>query len=135
MEKSISFPSDHTKEICGVKAFNNYLASGGSDKNVFIYDIRKNSRHLARYQHSGSVKALDWSDSKGLISGGGMGDGKIKFWKDGQGIVKKIDTGSQVCGIVTSINSSEILSCHGFSLNQIIIWNMDGKRELTVHGH
>lgn len=27
------------------------------------------------------------------------------------------------------------MSCQGFSLNQIIIWNMQGRRELTVHGH
>lgn len=70
-----------------------------------------------------------------LVSGGGNGDKKIKFWKDGEGIVNEIDTGSQVCGIIASTNSSEILSCQGFSLNQIIIWNMEGKRELTVHGH
>ena len=70
-----------------------------------------------------------------LITGGGNGDRKIKLWKDGQGVFKEFDTGSQVCGVIASTNSSEILSCQGFSLNEIIIWNMEGKRELTIHAH
>lgn len=60
---------------------------------------------------------------------------KIKLWKDTEGIIKQIDTGSQVCSLIASTNSQQILSCQGFSLNQIIIWNMQGKRQLTVHGH
>lgn len=85
--------------------------------------------------HEAAVKAMDWVAPNVLISGGGTTDRKMKFWKDGMGITKEIDTGSQVCGIIVSTNTSEIVTCQGFSLNQIIIWNMEGNRELIVHGH
>ena len=51
------------------------------------------------------MKALDWSAPNILISGGGNGDRKIKFWKDGEGITKEFDTGSQVCAVIASFNS------------------------------
>lgn len=123
------------QEICGLKAHCNYLASGGNDNNVFIYDIRKPDRHLDNYKHDAAVKALDWIVPNILVSGGGTVDRKMKYWKDGEGIIKTIDTGSQVCGLIASVNSDEIVSCQGFSLNQIIIWDVYGKRALTVHGH
>lgn len=128
-------PKDHTQEICGVKAYASYLATGGNDNNVFIYDIRKTEHYLSHYVHDAAVKALDWVVPNVLVSGGGTTDRKIKFWKDGSGIINEVDTGSQVCSLIASVNSAEVLSCQGFSLNQIIIWNMEGKRELTVHGH
>ena len=100
------------------------MATGGNDNIVNIYDIRKSEDYLSFYEHKAAVKALDWVIPNQLISGGGNGDRQIKMWKDGEGIIKSFDTGSQVCGIIASTNSSEILSCQGFSLNQIIIWNM-----------
>jgi cell division cycle 20-like protein 1 (cofactor of APC complex) len=27
------------------------------------------------------------------------------------------------------------VTCQGYSLNQIIVWNKRGKRELIIHGH
>lgn len=37
--------------------------------------------------------------------------------------IKKIDTGSQVCNMMYSSNSNELVSTHGFSMNAINIWN------------
>jgi WD40 repeat protein len=128
MQSTRSFHKNHTQEICGVKAYSTYLATGGNDNCVFIYDIRKTEHFLSHYCHEAAVKALDWVVPNVLVSGGGTTDRKIKFWKDGEGIVNEVDTGSQVCGLIASVNSAEVLSCQGFSLNQIIIWNMGGKR-------
>ena len=47
--ETIIFPQDHYQELCGVKAYSNYLASGGNDNSVYIYDIRKNSQYLSHY--------------------------------------------------------------------------------------
>ena len=124
MSTAFDLPSLHTQEVCGVKAHHHYLATGGNDNYVVIYDIRKTSHYLHEYEHSAAVKALDWAEPNILISGGGNGDRKIKLWKEGEGVFKEFDTGSQVCGVIASANSSEILSCQGFSLNQVIIWNM-----------
>jgi cell division cycle 20-like protein 1 (cofactor of APC complex) len=33
-----------------------------------------------------------------------------------------VDTGSQVCNLAWSKHSSELVSTHGYSQNQIIIW-------------
>ncbi len=118
-----------------MKAHCHYLASGGNDNNVYIYDIRKPECHLDHYRHDAAVKALDWIIPNVLISGGGTIDRRINYWKDGEGVIKTIDTGSQVCGLIASINSEEVVSCQGFSLNQIIIWDIHGNRSLTVHGH
>ncbi len=100
-----------------------------------MYDIRRSDQNVAQYRHEAAVKALDWIAPNILVSGGGTIDRKIKFWRDGEGVYRSVDTGSQVCGLIASTNSPEIVSCQGFSLNQIIIWNMEGERELTVHGH
>lgn len=97
---------DHEQEVCGVKAYASYLATGGNDNNVFIYDIRKTEHYLSTYSHEAAVKALDWVVPNVLVSGGGTTDRKMKFWKDGCGITKEIDTGSQVCGLIASTNSA-----------------------------
>jgi WD40 repeat protein len=70
-----------------------------------------------------------------LVSGGGTADKVIKFWKDGVDVGKQIDTGSQICGLVASPTTPELISCQGFSLNQIIVWSGEGKRMQTIHGH
>lgn len=134
-EDGLVFAKFHRTEICGLKSNGMLLASGNNDDVVLIYDLRKTSQLLDSYSHKGAVKAMEWLDKKTLISGGGAADQKIKFWRDGSGIIQEIDTGSQVCELKASITNNEIVSCQGYSLNQIIIWNRRGKRELTIHGH
>ena len=47
-----------------------------------------------------------------------------------------IDTGSQVCNLMFSKNSNELVSTHGYSLNQIIVWNYPNMQKLsTLTGH
>lgn len=43
-----------------------------------------------------------------------------------------IDTGSQVCNLMFSRNVNEIVSTHGYSLNQIIIWNYPTMERIAV---
>lgn len=75
------------------------------------------------------------SDGRTLVSGGGTADKKMKFWRDGLGVYQEIDSGSQICSLLASKTSNQIVSCQGFSLNQIIIWNYRGVRQCTLHGH
>ena len=56
-------------------------------------------------------------------SGGGTADRTIRFWNilTGQ-CLQSVDTGSQVYNLSWSHSSSEFVSTHGYSQNQIIIW-------------
>lgn len=47
-----------------------------------------------------------------------------------------IDTGSQVCSLVFSKNTKEIVSTHGYSNNEIIIWKYPSLQKMsTLTGH
>lgn len=51
-------------------------------------------------------------------------------------LIKSLDTGSQVCNLAWSKNSNEIVSTHGYSQNQIVVWkypNMQQVVSLTGH--
>lgn len=39
-----------------------------------------------------------------------------------------------MCNIVVSKNTEELVSCQGFSQNQIVLWDMDGNRKSIIHG-
>jgi cell division cycle 20-like protein 1 (cofactor of APC complex) len=76
-------------------------------------------------QHSAAVKALAWSPhTHGILaSGGGSADRTIKFWNTLDGtMLDSIDTGSQVCNLMFSKTTKELVSTHGYSNNEIIVW-------------
>ncbi|KAH8057192.1 hypothetical protein JL722_6835 [Aureococcus anophagefferens] len=73
-----------------------------------------------------AVKAIAWSPHKrgSLASGAGTADRTIKFWDARTcALVDSVDTGSQVCALAWSRSVDELVSTHGYSLNQICIWN------------
>ncbi|KAF9465218.1 WD40 repeat-like protein [Collybia nuda] len=129
------------------------LASGGNDNKVCIWDLRgsKRASGLARgansigsagedsgpgdaplwkfHEHTAAVKALAWDPhvSGVLATGGGTQDKHIRFWNVINGtMLNELDTGSQVCNLIWSLTSHELVSTHGFSSttaqNQICIW-------------
>ena len=77
-------------------------------------------------QHEAAVKALAWSPwTRGLLaSGGGKKDHCIKYWNTENGtLINSYDTGSQVCCLKWNPHEKEIISSHGYSKNQITVWN------------
>lgn len=133
----------HKQEVCGLKwnPFDrNYLASGGNDNRIAIWDIRNSLRPLFYGKHRAAIKALAWSPFQNglLCSGGGTACRCIKFWDLHQGTeellspTKCIDTGSQVCNLMWSKNVDEIVSTHGYSLNQIVVWKYPSMDKLSV---
>jgi len=134
----------HKQEICGLKwSFDEkMLASGGNDNKLFIWDagIGRSTDPLCSFEeHSAAVKAVAWSPHQhGLVaSGGGTADRHIRFWNANTGVaLHKIDTGSQVCNLMWSKNVNEIVSTHGYSLNQVIVWKYPSMQKLaTLTGH
>ncbi|KAL3838729.1 hypothetical protein ACJIZ3_023320 [Penstemon smallii] len=123
----------HHQEVCGLKWSESglQLASGGNDNLVHIWDrsmasSNSPSQYLHRMEdHTAAVKALAWCPFQAnlLATGGGEGDGTIKFWKTHTAAcLNSIDTGSQVSALLWNKNECELLSSHGFTQNQLTLW-------------
>ncbi|KAG6382053.1 WD40 repeat-like protein [Boletus reticuloceps] len=97
------------------------------------------------HEHTAAVKALAWDPhvSGVLATGGGTQDKHIRFWNTFTGtMLNELDTGSQVCNLIWSQTSHELVSTHGFSSttaqNQICIWrypSLSQVASLTGHTH
>ena len=133
----------HKQEVCGLKwsfGERSMLASGGNDNKLLVWDIKKHTEPCHTFgEHQAAVKAIAWSPHQHgiLASGGGTQDRCIRFSNclTGQGI-NCIDTGSQVCNLAWSKNCNEIVSTHGYSLNQIVVWKYPTMTKLaTLTGH
>jgi cell division cycle 20-like protein 1 (cofactor of APC complex) len=97
-------------------------------------------RHIGKLaDHTAAVKALAWSPHKSslLATGGGSTDKSIKLWNTSEmSCVKSCDTGSQVCNMLFSSSTNELVTTHGYSLNSIMVWNARNMEKLTtLEGH
>lgn len=63
----------------------------------------------------------------------------IRFWNTLTGQpMQCVDTGSQVCNLAWSKHSSELVSTHGYSQNQILVWKyptLSQVAKLTGHSY
>ena len=131
----------HQQEVCGLKwSFDgSQLASGGNDNNLMVWSLHSNKPLMCNNDHIAAVKAIAWSPHQHniLASGGGTADRTIRFWNTNTfEQIYKIDTGSQVCNLVFSKSSNELVSTHGYSLNQINVWKLPYMQKIaTLTGH
>ncbi|OAA44930.1 WD40 repeat-like-containing domain protein [Metarhizium rileyi] len=131
----------HKQEVCGLKwnCDDGQLASGGNDNKLMVWDKLSESPLWKFSDHTAAVKAISWSPhQRGLLaSGGGTADRRIIFHDTVKGTVSnEIDTGSQVCNIAWSKNSNEIVSTHGYSQNQIVVWKYPSMTQVaSLTGH
>jgi len=117
----------HRQEVCGLKwsPDSQYLASGGNDNKLFVWSGASTTPMQSYTDHLAAVKAIAWSPHHhGLLaSGGGTADRYIRFWNTLTGQpMQAVDTGSQVCNLAWSKHASELVSTHGYSQNQILVW-------------
>lgn len=76
-------------------------------------------------EHIAAVKAVSWCpwQRNTLATGGGTADRTIRIWNASNGTnMRCVNTGSQVCAIQWSEHHKELVSSHGFSDNQLILW-------------
>lgn len=120
------------------------------DSQLLVWNQRSQQPVLKLTEHTAAVKAITWSPHQcGLLaSGGGTADRCIRFWNTTNGNqLNHVDTGSQVCiwgnhdayffppslwkfdniyvqvcNLAWSRNVNEIVSTHGYSQNQIMVW-------------
>lgn len=131
----------HRSEVCGLKwsPDDREIASGGNDNQLYVWNQHGTSPVLKFSDHTAAVKAIAWSPHQhGLLaSGGGTADRCIRFWNTAtSATLNHVDTGSQVCNLLWSKNVNEIVSTHGYSQNQIIVWKYPSMSKLaTLTGH
>ncbi|XP_010520101.1 PREDICTED: protein FIZZY-RELATED 3 [Tarenaya hassleriana] len=131
----------HKSEVCGLKWSHDdrELASGGNDNQLLVWNNHSQQPVLKLTEHTAAVKAITWSphQSNLLASGGGTADRCIRFWNTTNGHqLNSIDTGSQVCNLAWSKNVNEIVSTHGYSQNQIMLWKYPSMAKVaTLTGH
>ncbi|KAF9611791.1 hypothetical protein IFM89_035776 [Coptis chinensis] len=131
----------HKSEVCGLKWSHDdkELASGGNDNQLLVWNQRSQQPVLKLTEHTAAIKAIAWSPHQNglLASGGGTADRCIRFWNTTSGNqLNHVDTGSQVCNLVWSKNVNEIVSTHGYSQNQIMVWKYPSMGKVaTLTGH
>ncbi|KAL3523837.1 hypothetical protein ACH5RR_016671 [Cinchona calisaya] len=137
----ISKLSGHRSEVCGLKWSHDdrELASGGNDNQLLVWNQHSQQPILRLTEHSAAVKAITWSPHQSglLASGGGTADRCIRFWNTtSSNQLNSVDTGSQVCNLAWSKNVNELVSTHGYSQNQIMVWKYPSMAKVaTLTGH
>jgi cell division cycle 20-like protein 1 (cofactor of APC complex) len=116
------------------------MRTGGNDNAVRVWSASKLGAGAQELQgHGAAVKALAWSPhARGrLATGGGTADRSIKIWDAARGLrLSTVDTGSQVCALAWSSAEDALVSAHGYSLNQILIWRLpELARDGVLAGH
>eukprot|EP00794_Sanderia_malayensis_P008165 gene8164-9038_t len=148
LQKDIRTPSTserkltgHRQEVCGLRwsPDRQLLASGGNDNKLMVWNLSSTTPYQQYSDHVAAVKAIAWSPHQhGLLaSGGGTVDRCIRFWNTltGQNL-QCIDTGSQVCNLAWSKHSNEVVSTHGYSQNQILVWKYPSLQQVAkLTGH
>jgi cell division cycle 20-like protein 1 (cofactor of APC complex) len=130
----------HKQEVCGLKWSPNgeYFASGGNDNKLYVYSPKTNLP-LMKKTHKAAVKAIAWSEKQyGLIAtGAGSADRCLRLFNvHSQKLIDFKDTGSQICNLLFSKHKNEIITTHGFSNNEVNIWDMNGlKKVASLTGH
>eukprot|EP00299_Pterocystis_sp_00344_P019811 c9798_g1_i2.p1 GENE.c9798_g1_i2~~c9798_g1_i2.p1 ORF type:complete len:509 (+),score=118.59 c9798_g1_i2:46-1527(+) len=134
--------SGHKQEVCGLKwsPDGTHLASGGNDNKLLLWSAARQNTFYRKYsEHTAAVKAIAWSPHEAgiLVSGGGTADRTLRFWNINHATsFKSIDSGSQVCNLGWSQNVNEIVSTHGYSQNQIVLWRYPSMARIaTLTGH
>lgn len=130
----------HTEEVCALKwsPDGQYFCSGGNDNNVFVW-TPSNLLPVMKGSHDAGVRALAWSERQYgvLASGGGSTDQTIKTWNvRTRELVQERRTSSQICDLVFSKHTNDLISAHGFPGNEINIWRANGLKKVgSITGH
>jgi cell division cycle 20-like protein 1, cofactor of APC complex len=131
----------HKQEVCGLKwsLDDQQLCSGGNDNRLLVWSPKTTEPLLKFYDHEAAVKAVAWSPHQHgmLVSGGGTADRTIRFRNTLTGATTKVvDAGSQVCSLMFSKSSQELVSTHGYQLNEINLWKVPSMTKVaTLTGH
>ncbi|KAJ9665537.1 substrate-specific activator of APC-dependent proteolysis [Coniosporium apollinis] len=106
------------------------LASGGgtADRTIKFWNTL-----LSPHSHS-SITSTAAAAAAAASSPGGVGADRAT--PPPANLLSSLDTGSQVCNLAWSRNSNELVSTHGYSQNQIIVWKYPSMQQVvSLTGH
>jgi len=133
---------NHSQEVCGMRwsPDGRFLATGGNDDLLNIWQPNHSATPLfSLKQHTAAVKAIAWCpwQDEIIASGGGTQDQTLRFWNCNTGrCINSIDTKSQVSAIIWSRDSKELVSSHGYTQNQLIVWKYPTMSKIAeLEGH
>ncbi|MEN2496558.1 MAG: Fizzy-related protein [Marteilia pararefringens] len=100
----------------------------------------QNGRPLFTFsEHIAAIKAIGWSKTREniLASGGGTSDRHLRIWDITTGTQECFrETGSQICSLLWSKNSDELVTAQGYSKNHIAVWEYPSLTQIaTLSGH
>lgn len=127
----------HTREVCVLKwnANGSLLASGGTDEALCLWSMTNRAlEKKIESAHRATIKALAWCplQSNLLASGAGTDDGCIKFWQThSHTLLDTINTGAQISALRWCESGSQLISAHGYSSNEIVLWRYPTMRPLA----
>ncbi|XP_068178304.1 cell division cycle protein 20 homolog [Antennarius striatus] len=138
----------HSQDVCGLQWSPNgqYLSSSSKDGVVKVWS-RVQEGSISNVQkpvhswshHQGAVKAVAWCpwQTNILASGGGTNGCCIQFWNMYNGAcVKSLDTQSQISSVMFAPNYRELVSAHGGSHNNVVIWKYPSLTKVAeLSGH
>lgn len=133
----------HSQEICSLRYSDqlSFLASGGNEDTVNIWDLRNCDKPFTSFKHNAAVKALDWNPHRreSLFSGGGFNDRKLKQTDIfSNRLVSEKDLKCQITGIICSDIEEKLVTIHGYPSNNMALWdskNMSLLAEFEGHRH
>lgn len=126
----------HKGEICGLRWNNDLLASGSNDNTVRVWRSGSPvSKVLSG--HGAAVKALAWCPWRPgiLATGGGAGDRTLRLWDARDGTcLRTVPVASQVCSLLFLSRFKELITSHGFSDNNLVLWRTAGMKPVASFG-
>jgi cell division cycle protein 20 (cofactor of APC complex) len=128
----------HRGEVCGLSVSQSYVASGGNDNRVCIWDVRKGECIRELREHRSAVKAVAWCPWRAhlLATGGGNHDRRIILWNGCTDSVEaRIDTAAQVVAVTWQLSTRQLVSAHSSARSGfVLVW--DGLHpRLRLKGH
>ncbi|KRT84305.1 WD40 domain-containing protein, partial [Oryctes borbonicus] len=134
VELTLSFAShSHNNSVRCLTHYNHYLASGGADDRIIIYDLKSRKEHSMLTHHIGTVNCLQFTeDHTHLLSGGSDGILAItrvgnwqleKFWE-------KAHKGAPIIDIAVHSSSKLALTLGGDCT--LRTWNLIKGRQAYV---
>ncbi|XP_065680382.1 fizzy-related protein homolog isoform X2 [Hydra vulgaris] len=117
VSKRIQVLQGHTTRVGSLAWNSDILCSGSRDRNIIQRDVRCPTTSEKRLiGHRQEVCGLKWSPDKQLLASGG--------------------NDNKVCNLAWSKHSNELVSTHGYSQNQVLVWRYPSLTQVAkLTGH